>query len=95
MVSSPQGLLNFSFTVFIFKDIAHISKPFIFLCYITQLHLALATPSNLDSSGQNPATASEILKQMLSTMSLPPFALTGKGLAAAPALSSAKEPLDS
>lgn len=61
----PSRPVSFSFSGFIFKDIAYISKPFIFLRYISLLHLALATPSNLDSSGMNPATASEILKQML------------------------------
>lgn len=68
--SSPQGLRSFYFSGFIFKGIAYISKPFMFLCSIPLLHLAFATPSNLDSSGTNPATASAILKQMLQTMPL-------------------------
>jgi len=68
--SSPQGLRSFYFSGFIFKDVAYISEPFMFLCSIPLLHLAFATPSNLDSSGTNPATASAILKQMLQTMPL-------------------------
>lgn len=65
------------------------------LCYISLLHLAFATPSNLDSSGTNPATASAIPKQMLQTMPLPPFAWGGKkGAVSPPALCSARQHLE-